>query len=61
MQTVSEGDNLHVMSNLIYWIKKIRKNIVSLSSAEFVLSMLSINGERFFGPYADSKGPDPKH
>ena len=36
---VSLGDNLHEMSNPSFW-KKIRKNTISLSSAEFVHSVL---------------------
>ena len=35
MQIVSFGDNLHVISNPIFWKKKNKKNITYLLSAEF--------------------------
>ena len=41
MQIVSSGDNLYEMSDPILWEKN-KKNIVSLSFAEFVLNMLSV-------------------
>ena len=39
MQIVSLGDNLHEMSNPNFWRKKKeKKNIINLSSADFMLS-----------------------
>ena len=35
MQIVSSGDNLHEMSNSVFWKKKNKKNITNLSFAEF--------------------------
>ena len=42
MQIVSRGDNLHEMSNLIFWEKN-KKNTTYLSSAENFLSTISTN------------------
>ena len=42
MQIVSFGDNLHEMSDPIF-LGKIRKNIITLSSAEFAHSVVSVN------------------
>ena len=43
MQIVSNGDNLHEMSNPVFW-KKIRKNIISLLSAELVKGVIKVKG-----------------
>ena len=40
MQIVS-GDNLHEMSDPVFW-KKIRKNIINLSSAELAQRVLNV-------------------
>ena len=41
LHKLSPLDNLHEMSNLIFW--KTKKNIINLLSAEFANSMLSVN------------------
>ena len=41
MQIVSSGDNLHEMSNPIFWRKK--EKYIKMSSAEFLPSMQSID------------------
>ena len=44
MQIVSNGDNLHEMSNPVSWKKKnIRKN---LSSAELAQRMVKVNAQK---------------
>ena len=42
MQIVSSGDNLHEMSEPIFWEKKIRKNIINLSSAELAQCVVKV-------------------
>ena len=34
MQIVSTGDNLHDMSNPVFWENRTKKNIINMSSAE---------------------------
>ena len=41
MQIVSLGDNLHEISNPIFW-ENVQKNIIYLSSAEFAHSTVSV-------------------
>ena len=43
MQIVSSWDNLHEISKLICLEKKSQKNIINLSSAEFVLSGVTVD------------------
>ena len=38
MQIVSNGDSMHEMSNPVFWKKKIRKNIINVSTAEIAQS-----------------------
>ena len=40
MQTVSNGDSLHEISNSVFWENK--KNIISLSSAELVQRVVEV-------------------
>ena len=42
MQIVSIGDNLHDISNPVFW-EKYKKNIISLSSAELAKSVIKVN------------------
>ena len=41
MQTVSNGDNLHEMSNPVFW--KNKKNFIHLSSADFASRGVKVN------------------
>ena len=45
MQIVSLGDNLHEVSDPIF--RKNKKNIVSLSSAEFALRVVSVKQKKY--------------
>ena len=44
MQIVSNGDNLHEMSNPVFLEKK-SENFINLSSAEFAQRMIKVNKE----------------
>ena len=50
MQIVSWGDNLHEMSNPVFWLKKIRKNIINLSSAEFAQGVVKLEQLNLVNP-----------
>ena len=39
----TSGDNLHEMSEPIFWKKKIRKNIIDLSSADSAQGVVELN------------------
>ena len=41
MQIVSQGDNLHDMSNDIFWENK--KKVINLSSTEFAQIVVDVN------------------
>ena len=43
VQIVSRGDNLHEISKPIFW--KNKKNIISLSSAEFAQRVVKVKNE----------------
>ena len=42
MQIVSNGDNLHEISNPVFWEKN-KKNVISLSSVEFTQRVVKVN------------------
>ena len=43
MQIVSSGDNLHEMSNPVFWKKNNMKTIINLWSAEFAQRVVKVN------------------
>ena len=51
MQIVSNGDNLHEISNPVFWGKK-EKNIINLSSAEFALRVVKVKTRLFYLIYS---------
>ena len=44
MQTVSIGDNLHEMSNPVFWLIKNKKKMIYLSSAELAQRVIKAKG-----------------
>ena len=53
MQIVSNEDNLHEMSNPVFWRKKNKKNITSVLSAEFGQRVVKLRGLNTLGVFSE--------